>query len=176
MDAGARIWLARAIKKNYWRVSGWYDLDDLMQEGYFAYYYVVRHYPQVTHSPHRMALFKLTFNSVICNLANQRTRRVEEVCESELGPADEGGSFFDGAAADPDIAEAVAELAAAPQYVRDAVALLSSGDRRLRHKPRRSGPGRRRRETLNELLCRLTGYDPQMTDIVGGIRACLGES
>lgn len=175
MDAGARLWLAKMVRKSYWRVSKWYDLDDLMQEGYFAYYYVVRHYPEVTHPPHRMALFKLTFNSVICNLANQRSRRVDEVCEAEIVGA-EGATILDSAAADPDIAEAVAELATAPKYVRDAVELLAAGDRRLRHKIRRSGRGRRRRETLNERLCRLTGYDPNKTDIVGGIKACLGES
>ena len=175
MDQGARLWLARAARVNYWRVSRWYDLDDVIQEGYYAYYYMMRRYPDIVDPPHRMALFKLVFNSVISNLANQRTRRVDEVCESELlpPPGEPAASFFETVVADPGIGEAAAALARTPQYVKDALALLDSGDARLRHKARRSGPARRRRETLNERLCRLTGYDPSQTDIVGGIRACL---
>ena len=183
MDEGARRWLANAVRKHHWRVSRWYDLDDLIQEGYFAYYYTVRHYPKVTHPPHRMALFKLVFNSVICNLANQRTRRIDDICESSMVSGDEFLTpFLETVAADPDIAEAAAMLATAPKYVRDAVALFESKDglKQLRQKYRKKvGQDKRGRfvaqgrETLNERLCRLTGYDPAQTDIVGGIRACL---
>lgn len=175
MDEGARRWLAKAVRKNYWRVSAWYELEDLLQEGYEVYYYVVRHYPRAKDRPHLMALFKLAFTSRINDLATRRTRRVEEVCESDLASADEPAAFLVSVPAAADITEAAAALACAPQYVKDALALFGSEDglRRLRHKARRSGPGRHRRETLNERLCRLTGHDPAETDIVGAIRACL---
>ena len=189
MDDGARRWLLKTARKSYWRVSSWYDLDDLIQEGYFAYYYVVRHYPKAISPPHRMALFKLVFNSIICNLANQRTRRVEEICMSQLFSDDSmmsadqhATAFIESIAADPDISEVVGTLAAAPEYVKKSFELFASEDglRRLRAEYRKvpvgeKRPGKKRhfrRETLNERLCRLTGYDAK-TDIVGGIRACL---
>ena len=183
MDDGARRWLLKTARKHYWRISSWYDLDDLIQEGYFAYYYVVRRYPKAISPPHRMALFKLVFNSVICNLANQRTRRVEEICMSQLFSDDSMMSadqhvtaFIESVAADPDISEAVGALAAAPEYVKKSLELFASEDglRRLRAEYRKVPTGKHlRRETLNERLCRLTGYDALKTDIVGGIRACL---
>lgn len=186
MDEGARLWLAKAVRKHYWRVSKWYDLDDLMQEGYFAYYYVVKHYPKARDPAHRMALFKLTFHSVITNLANQRTKRVSEVYGADAisAPVDDPTrdvDFLSTIAAEPDIAEAVAAITTAPKYVQEAIALFASpeGLKALRANSRRAsrrGPNGRfvlgPRETLNDRLCRLTGY-PAGTDIVGGIRACL---
>lgn len=177
MDEGARRWLASAVRRNYWRVSRWYDLDDLMQEGYEVYYYVVKHYPKAVTPQHRMSLFKLAFISRICDHANKRTQRIDDICESSMIISDEFSTgFMETVAADPEIAEAVAALATAPKYVKDALALYESenGLRQLRYKYRKVGRGCRKRETLNERLCRLTGYDPAETDIVGGIRACLG--
>lgn len=180
MDEGARRWLLKAARKNYWRVSSWYDLDDLIQEGYFAYYYTVRRYPKVKHPPHRMALFKLVFNSVICNLANARTRSISEVQFSALERGTPGGAsdeiaaaFIDGVAADPSIIEALPALARAPEYVRRAVALFADGaSRKALRAPYKATRGKPR-ETLNERICRLVGCDPREVDIVGGIKACL---
>lgn len=176
MDRGARLWLARAVRANYWRVSSWYDLDDVMQEGYYAYYYMERRYPDVTEPRHKMALFKLVFHSVITNLANQHTRRADEVVECDIDTRAEScdgwsPSFLDTVQAEPSADEA--DLVGAPRPVRDAIALMASGDPRLRAPPSRPQPVRRHRETLNDRLCRLTGYDPDTTDIVGGIREAL---
>jgi hypothetical protein len=179
MDDGARRWLLNTARANFWRVSRWYDLDDLIQEGCEVYYYVLNRYAKAKDPPHIMCLFKLSFMSRLHDLANQRTRRPEDVCDADLGFDDGSGtaSFFDGVTADTDVREAAAALATAPQYVKDAMALFSTEDglRRLRSQYRRvpTGGRRTRRETLNERFCRLTGNDPRSTDIVGALRACL---
>lgn len=182
MDEGARLWLAKTARRNYWRVSRWYDLEDLIQEGYVAYSKTLRKYPGVTHAPHRMALFKRVFLNRLHDMANKRTRDAEEICMSEMLADDASGlprkvvEF----AAESSIEEALQVFASAPQYVKDAVALFTrEADLvRLRSDYRKVRRGRWLcRETLNERLCRLTGYDPAQVDIVGGIRACLaGES
>ena len=189
MDDGARRWLFKTARKNYWRVSAWYDLDDLIQEGYVAYYIVLNKYPRAVDPPHRMGLFRVIFLNRLHDLANARTHMVQETCESDLiRPAtSDTDEFFESPLAqipaEPSILEALSSLSYAPQYVRDALKLFASEDglRSLRAVYRKvpvgeKCPGKRqhlRRETLNERMCRLTGYDPAETDIVGGIRACL---
>lgn len=184
MDDGARLWLVKTARKHFWRVSSpWYDFDDLIQDGNFAYYYVVQNYPRAQTPSHRMALFKLVFNSVLCDLANQRTRRPSEIQYSSLGgrdpdkSADElASAFLETVAAEPDIAEALPLFTDAPEYVKRALALYASeeGLLRLKSKYRNVRVGKHlKRETLNERLCRLTGYDPTSTNIVGGLMACL---
>lgn len=179
MDGGARGWLLRTARKNYWRVSSWYDLDDLIQEGYAAYYDTIRRYPDATDPPHRMALFKRVFMSRLTDMANQRTRRVPEVLFSEMTSVTDDGSetsFLDTLAAETDLSVLLGRLSGAPQCVRDALALFAGeeGLRRLRSAYRRVRSGERtRRETFNERLCRLTGYDSEETNIIEALRAYL---
>jgi hypothetical protein len=180
MDEGARLWLVKTAKKHFWRVSRWHDLDDLIQEGYFAYQYSIYKYPDANAPQHRMALFKKIFMSRLHDMANARTRAAAEVCEADLRGGDD--ESFDQPlsqfAAPAELESALPALATAPQYVRDALALFGSdeGLARLRSGYRKKTRGRWTcRETLNERLCRLTGYDPKVVDIVAGIRACLSD-
>lgn len=185
MDAGARRWLIKTAQKNYWRVHHWVDLDDLIQEGYVAWYRTCAKYPSATDIPNRMALFKRVYLNRLHDLANKRTRSIPEVCFTDL--EFERDQRIGAHETRPKRSEIAAELgldevrgvSGAPQYVRDALALFAdeSDLARLRSRYRKVRTGGRwlRRETLNERLCRLTGYDPDQTDIVGGIKACLGE-
>lgn len=180
MDDGARRWMIKTAHKNLWRVSAWCDLDDLIQEGYLAYYHSVRAYPDATDPPNRMALFKRVFLNRLHDMANVKTRDIDEICAARLtAPGDDGAEqVMERFAAPAGIEAGVAALASAPKYVQDAVALFATdaGVRRLRSAYRKVPSGRwLRRETLNERLCRLTGYDPAETDIVGGIKTCLEE-
>jgi len=179
MDEGARRWLFKTVRKNYWRVCRWYDVSDLIQEGYAAYYEVAhKRYPHAVDPPHRMRLFQLVFMSRLHDLANKRTRLAAEVCEADLARPDAAQveTVLTMIADEPTLLEAVPALASAPQYVRDALALFGTpeGLRAVRAAYRKRREGRHLvRETLNERLCRLTGRDPREVDIVGGIRACL---
>lgn len=180
MDDGARGWLVKAASKHYWRVSRWIDFDDLIQEGHWVWASMLQRYPTATDAPHRMALFKRMFLSRITDLANKRTRSPDEICISDMfsGEGDvspvRADVFLESIAAPADLRLALPSLLNAPQYVQDALALFTTaqGLRRLRSRPRRV-VGVRRRESLNETLCRLTGCDPQQVDIVGALRACL---
>lgn len=176
MDEGAKRWLLKAARKNFWRVARWYDLDDLIQEGYEVYYETIKRYPDATDPPHRMAMFKLLFASRVNDLANKRTRGAAEVLAWDVSSRSDPGrleSIMDAIAAPSSAADAMPLLAHAPQHVRDAVALLTSdeGARRMRSRYRRAADGRR--ETLNERLCRLLGAAPG-TEIVAGLLRALG--
>lgn len=183
MDEGARRWLFKTVRKNYWRVSSWYDVPDLIQEGYEVYYEVVNErYPNAVDPPHRMRLFQLAFLSRIHDLANQRTRAAIEIREAELSRTSDNGavsSVFDTFVDESSLLEVLPALAAAPQYVKDALALFATEDglRKVRAQYRKVRVGKHlMRETLNERLCRLTRNDPRTTDIVKGIRDCLAEA
>lgn len=79
MDQGARAWLARTARKNYWRVSDWYDLDDLIQDGYWHWYRIINKYPYITkprmtRNARRiiMGLFQRTYTNHLHDLAKRR--------------------------------------------------------------------------------------------------------
>lgn len=178
MDEGARLWLAKTVRKHYWRVSSFYDPDDLIQEGYEVYFYVRRRYPAATEPRHIMALFKRVFMCRITDLANKRTRSVPEVHAEDLrSPTSEVATIFDLIPAEADISAALVNFIGAPQYVLDALALFATpeGRARLRSKERhmpRCGRRAVRRETLNDRLLSLLGLDPEV-DVVGPLRALL---
>ena len=184
MDDGARRWLAKTAKKHFWRISRWYELEDLIQEGYAAYAEVMRRYPTASAPQHRMALFKRVYMSRVHDMASKRTRSVAEVCFTDMAVEREkmgleGSliSLLDRTAAEPEMSAIAPALARAPQYVKDALALFTTeaGLARLRSAYRKVPSGRwLRRETLNERLCRLIGSDPLAVDVVEALRALLG--
>jgi len=73
MDHGARIWLLKTVQKNYWRVPKWYEVDDLVQDGFLHYLRVLRKYQEVRNPAHLMALFKVTFCNHLNDLSNRKT-------------------------------------------------------------------------------------------------------
>src|SRR5690554_2636340 len=80
-DAGLKRWIRATAYKNYWRVSHWYDLEDLIQDGYMAYCTCAEHYghlvrkrkPSAEDRRNFMALVKRTFENHIHDLATKRT-------------------------------------------------------------------------------------------------------
>lgn len=171
MDEGAWRWLKSTAYKNYWRVVSWYDLDDLVQDGVYCYYRVVKKYPHVNERRHLMALFQRTYLGHIHDLANSRTRLNElpvsslvldpdkdplDFLEHLCGPVFEHSSFM-------------IELSEMPKPVH-AVLLLYSSDEmleKLRRPYRRYETGR---ETLNSRLCRLSGYNPAWINLVAWVQ------
>lgn len=182
MDDGARGWLVKTATKNFWRVARWYDLDDLIQDGFVCYYKVMLKYPTAIDAPHRMALFKRTYTNYIHDLSTSRTKSVAEFLASDLTPQDaEGGERSEMIAASipcphSDMVSVGAILATAPERVRRVLALFADDEDRvaLRSAYRLRRIGKRLvRETLNERLCRILGYDPAETDLVGEVHRFL---
>src|SRR5262249_22978151 len=70
-------WVFKYAKKNFWRVESYYELDDLVQDGFMIYCAVREHYSDITDKPHLMALFKRAFSNHIHDLSTKRTRKHE---------------------------------------------------------------------------------------------------
>lgn len=165
MDDGARGWLFRTARDQFWRVAVWYDLDDLVQDGYFTYYRVQKFYPDVVDRPHIMRLFQISYMNHIHTLAKlARRTNATEVPAAEVDP------FILETITEDELATLYTLMAQAPQAVQAALRLYSTKDgrRRLRstYRIRKDGT----RETLNERLCRLTGFDPGQVDLVTQMR------
>lgn len=180
MDDGARGWLVKTATKSYWRVSRWYELDDLIQDGYVCYYKVLQKYPGAIDVPHRMALFKVIYINFIHDLATKRTKAVSEILDTDMQGATEDfdRSFLSTLVECPlsGMVEVGALLASAPERVRAAFELFTteSGKAAMRSVYRRRRGGKHLvRETMNQRLCRLLGYDPTQVDVAREIREYL---
>lgn len=171
MDAGAVGWLNKYARRHYWRVEKFFELDDLIQEGYYCYYYVRRRYPHVVDPPHIMTLFKLTF---MCSLNDLSKGAKPNGAGSGWRPGLETASWLTAACdpdeqplrerhggADPD-ADMMQVIADAPPRLSRLLRLLLSGDG-LRGELRRHTDGTR--ESLNERLCSLIGVSPRDFDL-----------
>ena len=151
MIPGAAGWMIKYAKRNYWRVAYWYDIDDLISEGFEFYYYMKAHYPQAVDPPHIMRLYQLTFISRVNDLAKRRTKTLEvNLTEDTI----------------PDFLYELPDtlIADAPQPVKKLLEVLTNEDaKRLRAPYRIKG---KHRETTNERFCRLIGMDPSQCNIV----------
>lgn len=174
-DAGVRGWIYNTARKNYWRVPPWYDLDDLVQDGYWHYARIVTRYSDVKSRAHMMALFKRTYLNHINDLSKKATKYPQinagDLVERSPGLFSEN-AFWDCIMWDEGNMDWAGLAAMAPEPIRDVFRLLSSDDgiRRLRshYRIRRDGT----RETFNERLCRLIGIEPTF-DLAGALRSYL---
>jgi hypothetical protein len=67
-------WVHKHAGKNYWKVSGLCDWDDLIGEGYLAISYCLNKYGTTLAPAHFMRLVQLTFNCAIIDIAKKRTK------------------------------------------------------------------------------------------------------
>lgn len=84
-DRGLRGWIIKYAKKNYWRVASWYDLEDLIQDGLLAYALCRQKYGhRVENRRHFMSLVQVVFANHVTDLANARTKSVQEISISQI--------------------------------------------------------------------------------------------
>lgn len=166
MDAGARRWLYLTARKNYWRVSQWCEIKDLVQDGHWHWSRIIHKYEvipgRIRSRRHLMGLFKITYTNHLHDLSKRKSR-LSEVSFEELPPSIVARMQYSAA---QDL------IGLAPPLVKLAfVAIMSDdGSRRLRsHYRVKEGA----RETLNERLCRLTGLDPRVIDLPGEMKKYL---
>lgn len=137
LDAGMRAYIAKFARRNYWRIASWYDLDDLIQDGFFCYAKCRARYvlelktlPEIPTSPdHRKLMMRLVmtaFTRHVHDLSIDRTECAAECCFADAGEADR--DFSDEVArtvaAPPGPESLVDLLAAAPREVADLIAIL----------------------------------------------------
>lgn len=98
-DYGMRGFIAKFARRNYWRVADWYDLDDLVQDGWLCYYkcrdrYVGRGRPLPARDPDpdhvrwMMSLVMTSFARHVHTLASRHSASPELVI-SQVSAIDE---------------------------------------------------------------------------------------
>ena len=164
MDQGARNWLHKYARRQYWRVAAWIDYDDLIQDGYIEYLEVLRRYPQATEPSHKMRLFQLCFRSKIEDLVRANTKQVDDA-RSDIVDLNDNASMII-----PDFSTLHALLIKAPAEIKAALALLADDKAREELQKPFVKYDNGRRETLNERICRLVGIDCKKHDLVKDMR------
>lgn len=173
MDEGMRGWINRYARDNLWRMPSSWDLDDLVQEGFFVFAKLRIRYPDVRQKRHFMALLKSSFKNRITDLSNGRTRFHEVPFAMVMLEDDTERTFLEGVLSpESDLASVLVLVKNAPKEVREVFELLMSdaGLTKLYSDFRRDGGSR---ETTNEFLCRLLGRDPTEVDISALVRGYL---
>lgn len=169
MDDSCYRWLRRTAAKHHWRVASFVDLDDLIQDGYLTYQRVLLKYPELRTRRQIMAMFKRIYHMHLHDLANWRTKRPREVLHSDLAVADaDEDNTWDQLLAQFD--DELMLIVEAPERVRQALLAVMSevGQKRMtsEYRVRKDGT----RETLNDRLCSMLGYDPGEVDLVKPMR------
>jgi hypothetical protein len=194
LDEGVVGWINKTARKEYWRVSRWYDLADLIQDGYVCYYNCRNRYtltsptkpghqalnvfgvdgrPNKDQRKHFMALVKVSFYNHIMTLSSRFAANTETP-ECDLATADGPADIESLAAAVPEEMSVMTALLNAPTEIGEAIAkLLNDGVEggsylrsRLRRRDGRVTKARRAlRETTSERLARVLG-DPTMAERV----------
>ena len=166
MDAGARNWLIKTARKNYWRVASWLDIDDLIQDGYVCWHVVLTKYPEVDNPRILMRIFQVTYTNFLHDLANKRTATLEmPFCIL----SEEAVFRFEQQVCD--FGQLLSLIIEAPPVVaRCLQALVFNGlDLNAPYRTWLDG----RRETFSERLQRLLRLEPASSDLYNAIRSYL---
>lgn len=167
MDTGARGWIVKTIRENYWRVADYYEFDDLVQDSYLVWKKIVDRYPDVTEPKHRMALFKTAFRNHIHDVSKKRTLYVERyTLEADMPVSMETLREGDDGSQDPNAGLIVSQL---PDKLKNMLARLCTEKRNYPYRRYLDGT----RETFNERLCRLAGLDPDLRNVPLAIQTYL---
>jgi len=118
LDDAVRGYIVNFARKHFWRVSSWYEFDDLVQDGYLVYAKCRKGFtpgdaPETEHQRMFMAYFKGALQNHITDLQQDpRSQRIE-VAVADLAE----GTSLDG---EQDLEEAVATIIArAPSEIVD---------------------------------------------------------
>lgn len=183
LDQGLRIWIKKTAEKNFWRVCRWYDLDDLIQDGYMCYARTRTRYPDLIKPPliygqkaRFVSMFKRIYLNEIHDLANDRTKSISEIglldIVSDEKPSEQQGDTDPlelNALAVPEECTFAVMLSQAPAVVKMFLMAMETeeGRQMMRGQLRKTST---HRETLNERLCKMIGCDPEAIDLEWEIR------
>lgn len=174
-DNGALRWLETVARQQRWKVASWHELDDLIQDGIWLFYRVVRKYPFREHvTPngnvrlvplerrHIMGLFQRAFLNHITNLANKRTRGNE--APVDVRGDDDAGDTLERLVQDFAGYQPPLEAASvgAPHNVKRVIDLLIEKPEVLSRPYRCRIDGR---ETKNDRVCRALRLNPNIDRI-----------
>jgi hypothetical protein len=154
MDEPARGWMINYARKNFWRVSSWYEMADLIQDGYLTYYRIADRYREaITSRAHMMSLFKVSFINHVHDLAKAKMRYPEV-------PIDD----FMGVLLGNNLEDVSLIQASLPREVRAFLRQLQT-ERGRKHISKPYTVSKKGRETTNKRWCRIVGADPSMINM-----------
>lgn len=145
------------MNRNLWRVEPEHDFDDLMQDAYLYFLICCQSYPNVSEAKHFMALFRVCLFNHMCYLSSTRSKRREYFAYD----IDEAGvDKFAGRTKVQEECEIRLLMEEAPQAVQALLESLEGMDKPMKFKKSKGI-----RETTNEFLCRIVGFNPAVTDM-----------
>lgn len=141
------------------------DFDDLVQEGYAAYYETLSRYPTAIEPKHIMSLFALVFRSRIERLVLANRKQVDDACSDII-------ETYGGDTQQTSImAVNKKPLSQAPKIVKEILSLLRKNET-LKYELTKPYTilENGKRETTNDRFCRLLGKDPNCINVVDQLR------
>lgn len=179
-DEGMQGFIVNTTQREYWRVAGVCDLDDLLQEGLMCYHKCRQRYSQdenrdVTAPLTRewlQALVARAFMNRIYDLAAKKKHGFA-VAASSIAASDESPEeFLERNLPAQESSTLGAVLAQAPWELLELLRLLAGdGGEALGFKRKGRSAGR---ETTNEFYCRILGVDPKERNLVEELRTHFG--
>lgn len=173
LDEGLRRWIITTARNNHWRVAKWYDLEDLVQDGFLCYSKCADHYkrlgrkrkPSKNDRRNFMALVKRTFENHIHDLASDRTVTAEDIVTNLRRADEEPTTCFERLAKpEPAIAEFVVMLNKAPKELLQLIAILvDDTEQGLQF-------ANLRLRRCHMLVCHRLGLDPKGVDNLDLVR------
>ena len=173
MDEGARRWMLKTARANFWRVASWMEFEDLIQDGYMHYARLVARYHNVKNRAQIMSLFKTTFNNHFHDISKKRTKQID-VPVSDVMPDQQSADIFFELNGGSEID--LSNLMLAPQQVITALQALGADKaaRILKSQYRKRLNGTR--ETTNERFCRIAGVNPDQFSLHSVLRTYLKDA
>lgn len=153
------------VRRNKWRVQGWRDEEDLLQDGAMVWTRVCVAYPHVKSRAHLMALYKAAYQNHFTDLARLRQREPATFLPMEANGVH--NVVCEWSQVCTVVCEAPADIRPVLEHYANAV--ISHDFRRLPMRWKGDGT----LETMNTRFCRVFGLQPG-TDVINGIRAYLG--
>lgn len=183
LDEGARGYIVNTAKREFWKMAEWYELDDLIADGYLCYYRCrSRYLPTIQRCEPKfagqrkwlMALVKRAFFNHISTLASKRMavheRAVSQFPKFEVVGANAAWDAL--LPAQPEEGSFMALLPSAPAELKQLIQLLIQDGADLLKFERKRAKHFLVRETTNEFYNRVLGTQDQ--DIVGKLKAHFG--
>ncbi|HVX90859.1 MAG TPA: hypothetical protein VHC20_04490 [Candidatus Paceibacterota bacterium] len=181
LDAGMHGWLKKTARQEFWKVAEYYELSDLLQDGYMCFAKCAKAYPELStvEKPNAeqrrifMGAVMTAFHNHIATLATKRMRLHETALTNLYGETSDA-TWDKLLPEQPEQQSLLALLANAPAEIKQLILILAKDSAELLRFQRRRVGRHRVRETTNEYYCRLLGLDPKQEDVVGRLKSYFG--
>lgn len=136
-DEGMQGWILKTARKEYWRMASWYELEDLIQDGFLCYIKCRNAYtlkppkpgtqPLNTTTPnkdqrrHFMSLVQTAYRNHIMTLASKFAGGLEEPTPNTLEGDERGNNLEELLPPQPEEASLFLALANAPAELKDVI-------------------------------------------------------